>query len=178
MLRYRAAGSLALLALFCLPGCSTPKQLFLHEWHRENYALQDRELKDVQFFISTDVLARNSEPGEGAAGVIIVPMGTPGVATEVGPDWIRVSFQEGGRGVPFVTVPTKSGASPYWLATELEGQQGYRALRDLPDRVLRVEGTAYKIETGYSARLLISSKDLKELISERTHIQGRKKGED
>ncbi|MHC4138109.1 MAG: hypothetical protein ACYS0K_24480 [Planctomycetota bacterium] len=177
MIYGRAAGALVLLAVLFSAGCSTPKQVFMHKWHRGNYAISDEELKTVQFYISTEILAKSLAPGQEGTpeGIVIVPEETPGVATEVGPGWLRISFQEGGRGVPFVTVVSQSGDSAYWLGTEVEGQGGFRRLRDLPEKVLRVEGTAYQLVHGGNARLLIGAKDLEKLIEQRTHIQGRTK---
>jgi hypothetical protein len=180
MMQSRAAGTLAVLVILFSAGCATPKQVFMHKGHRENYAIANAELRIVQFYISTAVLAKSLAPGQEGTpeSVVIVPGETPGVATEIGPDWLRVSFQEGGRGVPFVRVPSTAGDSAYWLATEVEGQAGFRRLKDLPEKILRVEGIEFQLVQGGNARLLIDSGDLGRLIEQRTHIGGRTKGSD
>jgi hypothetical protein len=176
----RTAGALALLAVFFAASCATPKTAFMHKWHRENYAIEDEELKTVQFYISTEVLAKSLAPErEGTAeSIVILPEETPGVVTEAGPGWLRVSFQEGGSGVHFVTVVSGAGDSAYWLATEVEGREGFRRLKDLPEKILRVQGTGYRVVHGANARLLIDGEDLQRLIERRTHITGRTKDSD
>jgi hypothetical protein len=153
---------------------------FFHKWHRVNYALQDQELKQVQFYISTEILARNLSPeAKGTAeSIVIVPERTPGVATEVGPDWVRVSFREGAEGVLFIAVAGRSGSSAYWLATEVPGARGLFPVKDLQDKAIRIRGTTFKLVHGSNARLLINSEDLRELIDQRTHIPGRAQDSD
>lgn len=177
MMQGRTAGVLVLLAVFLSTGCATPKQVFMHKWHRQNFAISDEELKTVQFYISTEVLARDLAPGEKGTpqSIVIVLSETPGMITETGPDWVRVSFQRGGSGVFFATVVTGAGDSAYWLATEVEGREGLRRMRDLDEKILRVGGAAYRLEHGVNARLLIDGKDLENLIKQRTHIPGRTK---
>jgi hypothetical protein len=165
------------LAVLILAGCSTPKEVFMHRWHRENFAVTDQELKTAQFYISAEVLAKRVSDGGPATAesVVIVPAETPGVVTDAGPDWVWVSFQTGGSGVPFAAILTGKSDSAYWLATEVEGEPGFRPVREVTDRILRVGGEAYQLLSGYNARLLISSKDMERLIGERTHIPGRQK---
>lgn len=157
--------------------CSTPKEPLLQVRHRVNYALQDHELKGAQYFISQEVKAMSEAPELVGTpeGVVIVPLGTAGAATEVGPNWIRVSFSAGGRGVPFVAVDSKTD-SAYWIATEIEGESGFHALRHAKTNIIRVDGIDYRIVYGTNARLLISSKDLEKLIEERPHLKGRTPG--
>jgi hypothetical protein len=180
MPRRWTARSLVLLALLVSAGCATPTEPFFQRRHRETYALQDAELKRVQFYISTEVLAKDLDPRASgtAAGVVILPEETPGVATEVGPNWIRVSFMEGGSGAPFVAMVGQSGDSAYWLATQVEGRSGYVPVKDLKEKVLRAGGRTFKLVYGSSARLLINSEDLQKLIETRSHIPGRTKGSD
>jgi hypothetical protein len=168
---------LLVLAVLILAGCATPKEVFMHRWHRENFAITDQELKTAQFYISAEVLAKRlSDDGPATAeSVVIVPAETPGVVTEAGPDWVWVSFQAGGSGVPFVAILTGKSDSAYWLATEVQGEPGFRPVREVPDRILRVGGEAYQLLSGYNARLLISSEDVQRLIGARTHIPGREK---
>ena len=105
---------------------------------------------------------------------MIVPQGTAGAAVEVDERYLRVSFQSGGAGVAFVALKTRGGESAYWLATPVEGQPGYHALKDLQDKNLVVPAGTFDMVSGADARLLISSKDLQRLIKSREHLQGRK----
>ena len=172
MMRSCTGSWLALFAVLFMAACANPKMSFLHTRHRENLSIDPQELKQLQFYISTRVLAKDlSTPG--SEGVIIVPDLTRGMATEVGPSWLRVRFSEGGSGVVFVAVVTQ-GDSAYWLATEIEGQQGFHTLKDLPKKILLNQGTAYELIYGDHARLLISEKDLSKLIARRTHLKGVK----
>ncbi len=167
---------LTVFAVLFIAACANPKVSFLHTRHRENLSIETPELKNLQFYISTQILARVvSTPGRGASpeDVIIVPVLTPGMATEVGPNWLRVRFSEGGSGVVFIAVVTQ-GDSAYWLATEIEDQQGFHKLKDLPGKILLNEGTAYELIYGDHARLLISEKDLSKLMQQRRQLEGVK----
>ena len=68
-----------------------PRLLFITS-HRQNYSLNLQDLEKLQFFISTDVVARYQD----ATGTksLLLPRMTPGVATGAGPNWIKVSFRE------------------------------------------------------------------------------------
>ncbi len=104
MMRSCTGSWLALFAVLFVAACSNPLTFsfgqrpmpsFLHTRHRENLSIDPQELKNLQFYISTRVLAKDlSTPG--SEGVIIVPDLTRGMATEVGPSWLRVRFSEGG----------------------------------------------------------------------------------
>ena len=171
--RQRSVLVLACLAALLTGACATQKEVFLHRAHRENYALTPAELESVQFFIEKKVVARAVQ-GLGANDVVIVPEGTAGAAVEVGERYLRVSFQVGGAGVAFIAPKTRSAESAYWLATPVEGQPGYHALKDLKDKDLVVPAGTFDMVSGADARLLISSKDLQRLIKSREHLQGRK----
>jgi hypothetical protein len=157
-------------------GCATRTEVFLQNAHRVKFALGHDELETVQFFINKQLVAHEAGAADGSGAVIIVDEGTPGAATEVGDSWLRVSFSPGGRGVPFVAVETRAGESAYWLATEVEGESGFRPVKNVPGRELRIDGRVFHMRSGASARLLISSKDLDKLIKQRTHLKGRKPG--
>ena len=169
----RFAGSPALLAGLVLVGCTTPKATFMQIRHRENYAIQDQEVLRLRFYISREILARNVAEVASASSVVVVAADTPGAATEVGTDWIRVSFRQGSPGVYFLAVVTVGGDSAYWLATEVEGEPGLRALKDLDRKVLRTPDGAFELIYGADARLLVSSEDMQALIATRTHVPGR-----
>lgn len=178
MSRIRSAVWLLVLTLLFVGACSARHIGFMHVRHRVNYSLEAQELERARFYISTRVLARVvSDPalrGE-AAGVIIVPEGTLGQVLEVGPHWLRVSFDPEGSGVVFLTDP-EGHDDAYWLATEVEGQSGLHKLRDLPKKILLNAGTSYELIYGANARLLINEKDMVKLIEQRRHLKGRVKG--
>lgn len=167
---------LTLAVLMLLAACATPTQTFLHRTHRLNFALQPAELEGVQFYISTEILARNEAEGDSPAGVVIVPVRTPGAALDVGESWLRVSFSEGGRGVYFVTVPEPGAESAYWLGTKLPGSGEIKRVKDLDDKVLHTDAGAFRVIRGDTARLMINSDQLEKLIEKRTHLKGRAPG--
>jgi hypothetical protein len=167
---------IAVLGLSCLPACvTTPPDVFLHKEHRLDYGIQEAELKGLRFYISTDVLARQEvgpETSSSPDGVILVAAETPGVVTEVGPDWLRVSFEKGGRGVPFLARMDRGQDSAYWLATELPGG-GFEQVRQVPERTLAVQDRKFVVVRGYNARLEVDGEELTKLIESRRHIKGR-----
>jgi hypothetical protein len=165
-----------LLASLASTGCGTHTEFFLNRAHRTNYALETEELQSLQFYISTDVLAHEiGTKSEGTrTSVYVVKRDTPGVVTEAGPTWLRVSFGPT-RGAPFVALPDEDEDAWYWLATEVEGEQGFRRVRDLDDKVVVVDGRRFRLAYGSSARLLVNSKDLRKLIEKRAHAPGRVK---
>ncbi len=177
MSRIRGAVWLLALTLLFVGACSVRHIGFMHVRHRVNYSLEAQELERAQFYISTRILAKDisdSAVRDEAAGVIIVPEGTPGMVLEVGPRWLRVSFDKEGSGVMFLSDPER-GDDAYWLATEVEGQPGLHKVKDLPEKILLNGGTAYKLIYGANARLLINEKDLGKLIEQRRHLKGRVK---
>ncbi len=163
---------LALAAGLVFSGCTTPKETFLKVQHRENFALQDEEIARLQFYISREVLARNTADPTAASSIIVVPAGTAGRASEVKEDYIRVSFDRGGQGVYFLALPEGRDAV-YWLATEIPGKPGLHALRDLDPPIIRVPEGEFELIKGSGARLLVNSDDLQKLIDSRRHAQGR-----
>ena len=92
------------LLLFVFVGCSTPNRSFLQKSHRELFLIEPEELKRLQFYVSNDIVVQNQSAIDAGMvsteDVIIMRAGTPGVVLGVGDNWLRVSFQEGGRGVP------------------------------------------------------------------------------
>lgn len=161
------------LAVLLLSACTTPKETFLQIQHRETYALQDSEISGLQFFISRDVLAYDTSDPESPASVVIIPVNTPGLVTEVGPDYLRVRFSEDGLGVYFIAQKTAGGDSVYWIATRSE-HGGLETLKDLPRKVIRVPQGEYELRYGWMARLLVSTKGMEKLIEARTHLSGVK----
>jgi hypothetical protein len=159
---------LLVAAVVSLSACSgAPKKMnFLHSSVRETYLIQPAELKALQFYISENVLA------QGDGDVVLVASGTKGAVTEVGPNWLRVSFQEGGPGVLFVS-DTGKPEDRYWLATTAEGLPGVYKVKDLPDKVLENQGRRHKVVQGADAYLLLDRKDFDKLVEGRQHIKGR-----
>jgi hypothetical protein len=175
MTRLRFLLCSTMVILLC--GCFTSKEAFLNVKHRENYAIENAELLELQFFISKEVLVKDVSSADrplGAESVILVPAETPGRAIEVGENWIRVSFEEGGQGAVFLTNPSQRDDG-YWLATEVPGETGYRKLVDSTERILHHQGRRLQVVYGADAYLLVSKEDLKHLVSRRRHLQGRQK---
>lgn len=149
------------------------KQPFMHKQHRENFALQPDELTGLQFYVSTEVLAKNLSDAS-PEGVVVVPANTPGRVLEVGPNWLRVSFQKGGSGVYFMAPEDAPIDASYWLATRMAGQPGLQRLRDQAEPVLVTEAGEFRVVYGASARLLVDAGQLEKLMKERRHLSGQK----
>jgi hypothetical protein len=154
----------------------TAKETFLNVAHRQNYEIQVADFSDLQFYISTEILAKDasSTGGTAADNVVFLPEGTPGVAVQVEPSWIRVSFEEGGSGAVFLTDTTQRDDG-YWLATQVPGEAGYRRVLDLEDPMLHAGGRIFRVVYGAGAYLLVDKDDLEKLVSRRRHLKGRKK---
>jgi len=99
-----------LVAVLALTGCATGRVPFTQTL-REQYGLEGDDLKKVQYFLSGDITLQREfrrEEGEisnthklvikegGYFEEVFIASGTPGVATEVGPASIAVSFEPGG----------------------------------------------------------------------------------
>ncbi|MBP2674034.1 MAG: hypothetical protein H6Q84_874 [Deltaproteobacteria bacterium] len=99
-----------LVAVLALAGCATGRVPFTQTL-REQYGLEGDDLKKVQYFLSGDITLQREfrrEEGEisnthklvikegGYFEEVFIASGTPGVATEVGPASIAVSFEPGG----------------------------------------------------------------------------------
>ena len=126
----------------------------------------------LQFFTSARVLAQ-AEPGQANAAidneVIIVPRGTPGVATNVAADRITVRFIEGGGGAVFLadTDETSGGYKRYFLATQVEGSERLQMVKDVPGHIVLIEGVRYEVEVGYAVFLQCETNQLQEMIDKR-----------
>ena len=173
MVRARVLISCVSLVALLAAGCVTRTQTFLDTGHRANFALQDSELKGMQFYISTSVLARNKALADAPGGVIVLQEGTKGAVTEVGPTWLRVAFTEGGEGVYFTTTESRSGDSAYWIATRDEKTGELVRIRDINPKVFRSPSGTFELVHGSEARLLVDSGDLDRVISSRSHLPGR-----
>ncbi len=162
------------LLVLAVCGCSAvPKERFSHRFHRLQYRLTDEEIKGLQFYLSAKVLAQTKSPVDlnvpTAASVIVAPKDTPGAATHVGRDWIKVTFREGGTGAVFFsdTTATNDIYLLYSLATEVEGADTIRKVADVPGNVLLHDGVPYTVMEGYDAILMVDADQLHELIDKR-----------
>jgi hypothetical protein len=158
-----------------LGACASPPEALLHRAHREYFALQPAELERARYFVSDRIVAHELVDGvEGAkpSQVLVLETETPGIVTDVGPDWLRVSFGEG-PGVLFVARPDEASDSWYQIASEPEpGGQPLR-VRDGPDSIVQVGDRRYKVIFGSEARLMIEADALRELIESRPRAPGR-----
>jgi hypothetical protein len=175
--RYTRGGIISCTGLalaLALVGCGAAHQTrFLRKQHYEMYGIGERDLAQLQFFVSNKVVAHALDT-PGAAGVLLMETGTPGVTVGAGPDWIRVRFQQGGQGVVFLADPSTSGGTGYALATEVDGVDGYRLVRDVPDRILTVGGRRYQVVQGAHAQLMVDTDQLRKLVAQRPHVQGQR----
>jgi hypothetical protein len=174
LLRRPPTAWVVLALTVAVAACGTKPGRFYHLGHRKAYAIEDAELRGLQFYVSTKVVAHDLN-AQGAQSVILVEEGTPGVAVAAGSNWIRVRFQAGGEGVVFLA-PAAGSDSSYFLATEAEDGSGYRLVRNEPDRTLRDGSRRYRIVSGSEAVLLVDAGDLTDLIEKnRTHVQGERR---
>lgn len=172
------SGALAMRLLMALPllaSCSTsPPPRFMHQMHREAYAIGEGDFPRLQFYVSNRVIAHDLS-AQGPGSVILMNRETPGLAVASGSNWIRVRFQPGGEGVVFLVNPAARGDTGYTLATEVDGGSGYRLVRDVPDRILQVGDRRYRIVEGAEAYLLVDRDDLEKLVERRRHVTGQER---
>jgi len=172
------------VSILTLVGCSDihlsgapPEYRFMQRQHRETYGITEADMTRLQFSVSTKVIAQDvDEPG--AEGLLLVPAGTPGRAIAAGPRWIRLQFQKGGEGVVFLANPATYRDTTYLLATEADGGDGYRQVRDVPDHVIQTGGRRYRIVEGWDAELLVDGDTLKKLVETRRTVHGQRIPED
>jgi len=160
--------------IFFLASCSTPPVAFQNASHRQTYSLNVDDLKKLQFYISTDVVAQYQD-ATGTKSLLLTRL-TPGVATDAGPNWIKVSFREGGVDVPFIADPNQYDGR-YWIATEVEGSKGFKRIYELPDRVFLYKGIPYKVVSGADAVLLFDLDGWKRVVETRKTTEGRQVGD-
>ena len=161
-----------IVALFSfIVGCSSVPIAFQNNSHRQIYALNEENLKKVQFYISADVVAQYQD----ATGTksLLVPRLTPGVVTSAGPDWLKVSFKEGGADVPFITDPNQYDGR-YWIASEVEGSKDFKKVSELPGKVFLYKGTRYTLVSGADAILLFDWDGWKKVVETRKVTEGRR----
>src|SRR5437764_5666108 len=175
MKRRSIRGFLMIAVIFFLAGCSSARPIpFQNTSHREIYSLNLGDLEKLQFYISGDVVAQYQD----ATGTksLLLPGLTPGVATGAGPNWIKVSFREGGVDVPFITDPNVYDGR-YWIATEVEGSKDFKRIYELPDRVFLYKGIQYKVVSGANAMLLFDVEGWKRVVETRKVTEGRQVGD-
>lgn len=167
-------GWLIVALLSFLAGCSTPPIAFQNNSHRQVYSLNVEDLQKLQFYISRDVVAQYQD-ATGTKSLLLTRL-TPGVVTGAGPNWVRVSFKEGGVDVPFITDPNQYDGR-YWIATEVEGTKDLKKIADLPDRSILYKGTRYKLVSGADAILLMDWDGWKRVVETRKVTEGRGVGD-
>ncbi len=101
---------------------------------------------------------------------------TPGVVTAAGPNWVKVSFREGGADVPFVADP-KQNDSRYYVASEVEGGKSFRRVTEVPGRVFIYKGTQLNLVTGADAMLLVDWDSWDKVAERRKVTDGRRVGD-
>lgn len=155
---------LFLIALTSL-GCAERKTAFRHKYHRAKYSLDAESLRTLNLYPSMDILGKGVDPQNPQAGerVFRLTKDTPGVVVDSGPDFLRVSFREGGSGAMFITDLSKQHDDYYYLATEEPGGS-LQKLDDAKDGVLRQDGVEFKIVNGNASHLLVDPDELRELF--------------
>jgi len=170
-----ALGCLVVALFFFLVGCAGPTTLpFLNYSHRQSYSLNEDDLKQIQFYVSEDIVAQVKEPT--ATQSFLIPSMTPGVVTAAGPNWVKVSFREGGVDVPFVANP-KQNDSMYYVASEVEGGKSFRRVTEVPGRVFIYKGTQLNLVTGADAMLLVDWDSWDKVAERRKVTEGRRVGD-
>ena len=163
-------------ALLLLAGCASgPRTIsFQHNYHRQDLSFNEEDLKQLQFYISTDIVARYKD----ATGTksLLVPGLTPVVVTGAGPNWLKVNFREGGVDVPFVTDPNQYNAF-YWIATEVEGSKEFKKITEIPERFFLHKGIRYQLVSGSDAYLLVDWESWEKLAETRKVTEGRRVGD-
>jgi len=162
-------------AVIFLCSCSTtPPIAFQNTSHRQTYSLNLEDLEKLQFYISRDVVAQYQD-ATGTKSLLLTRL-TPGVATGAGPNWIKVSFREGGVDVPFITDPNQYDGR-YWIATEVQGSKDFKRIYELSDRFFLYKGIQYKVVSGADAILLFDLDGWKRVVETRKVTEGRQVGD-
>jgi hypothetical protein len=174
--RYGRLALASLVALALAGGCAPPPETLLQRAHREHFALQPAELERAAFFVSERIVAHELVDGADApipSRVLVLEPGIPGVVTEAGDDWLRVSFDRG-PGVLFVAQTGGTADSWYQLASDPEPGQAPRRVSEIPDAVARVGEKRFKVIYGAEAHLLIDGEALQHMLDSRPKARGRR----
>ena len=171
-----AQGCLVAVLFLLLVGCSSGPTTFpfLNKTHRQAYSLSEDDLKKVQFYVSTDVMAQVQN--NTATQSFLVPTLTPGIVTSAGPNWIKVSFRKGGADVPFVADPNQND-SRYYIASEVEGGKEFKRVTEVPGKVFIYKGTSFTLVSGADAMLLLDW-DSWEKVAETRKVTGGRRVDD
>ena len=173
--RQNVRGCLVVALFFFLVGCSGPTTLpFQNYTHRQALSLNEDDLKRVQFYVSTEVVAQVKDPT--ATQSFVVPMLTPGVVTAAGPNWVKVSFRQGGADVPFVADPNQND-SRYYIASEVEGGKSFKRVTEVSGRVFIYKGTQLNLVSGADAMLLVDWDSWEKVAATRKVTAGRRVGD-
>jgi hypothetical protein len=160
--------------IILLVGCSSaPPMAFLNNSHRQTPSLRLEDLQQVQFYLSDDVVAKYQDAS--GAKSLLLPRLTPGVATSEGPNWIKVSFRDGGVDVPFIT-DAKQSDGRYYIATEVAGSKEFKRISDLPVRSFLYKGVQYNVASGGDALLLFDWQSWNSVVETRKTTEGRRVG--
>ena len=162
-----------MLGILLLSACAAePIDPPFYRAYRDQYAITAEELKALQFYISGNVLAHAIDASGGVTPeqVVIVKRRTPGLVREVGPNWLRVAFTEGGEGVLF-RLRSDRPTAVYALATRTE-DGSIALLSELRDPVLRQGERRYRIIQGADVYLVVGAKGLSQVIESRPHATG------
>jgi hypothetical protein len=164
-------------ALLCLlAGCASGSKTipFQHNYHRLDLSFTEEDLKQLQFYVSTEVVARYKD----ATGVksLLVPELTPVVVTSAGPDWLKVNFREGGVDIPFVTDPNHYNGF-YWIASEVEGTRDFKKISGLAEKIFLYKGIRYQLVLGSDAFLLVDWEGWERVAETRRVTEGRRVGD-
>ena len=159
-----------LLALTLTVSCitTTPRMewTFLHRRDRLNFGLKLEQLRDLRFYISEEVRLKSSAPPgpvQVETHLVIAPKLAEGRVVEVGPNWLRVRFTEGGNGAYFLTDVSKPD-DYYWLATTIEGEGGLYRLADLDPVTFMIDGITYEVIHGKWANLRVDAEGWQKLM--------------
>ena len=166
-------------ALQVLRTLDVETHLILSKWARSTIAHETamplEDLEKLQFYISTNVVAQYQDPAGGAKSLLL-PKLTPGVVTAAGPNWLKVSFREGGADVPFLTDLTQYDPR-YFIASEIEGSNDFKMIANLRGESFIYKGTRYTLVSGDDAYLLFDWEGWKKIVETRVATQGREVGE-
>jgi hypothetical protein len=175
MRRRSNMGSLMVVLSFLLASCSSSAPIaFQNTSHRQIYSLTLEDLEKLQFYISTNVVAQYQDPAGGTKSLLL-PRLTPGVVTGAGPNWLKVSFRDGGADVPFLADLTQYDPR-YWIASEVEGSNDLKRITNLPGEAFIYKGTRYTLVSGDDAYLLFDWDVWKKIVETRVVTQGREVG--
>ena len=184
---------------------------FTHEL-RAAHQLSAEDIKNLQFYVSHEITLRRELKTDSrqitgthkllvTAGKtieeVVVEERTPGVAVNVGPRSIEISFEEGSsmlfalRGASAPRPPRKSpsgyaeGPNPFpgndrdepSLAVESSVGGNYFLAMDGGGSTVSFQGIAFDaVEKSYQAHLLIDTEALEEVVENRTILGGRTLG--